>query len=88
MLREIYLFIYFIGYLFHLHFQCYPKSPPQMLRDINDHWLLLPVILMSVVVCVCVCVCTLTSFVFAGMELLISCVFLDIVILCGLEFSL
>jgi hypothetical protein len=21
-------FLFFIGYLFHLHFQCYPKSPP------------------------------------------------------------
>ena len=40
---------------------------------------------MSVVVCVCVCVCTLTSFVFAGMELLISCVFLDVVILLALS---
>jgi hypothetical protein len=28
-ISTIYLFIYFIiGYLFHLHFQCYPKSPP------------------------------------------------------------
>jgi hypothetical protein len=26
---EIYLFLFFlIWYLFHLHFQCYPKSPP------------------------------------------------------------
>jgi hypothetical protein len=23
-----YLFIYFIKYFLHLHFQCYPKSPP------------------------------------------------------------
>jgi hypothetical protein len=25
---SFYFFPFFIGYLFHLHFQCYPKSPP------------------------------------------------------------
>jgi hypothetical protein len=33
-----------------------------------------------------VCVCVYTFLVFAGMELLISCVFLDVVILLGLKF--
>jgi hypothetical protein len=46
---------------------------PLMLRHINEQGLLLPVILMLVVLLyVCLCVCA--SFVFASMELLISCV--------------
>jgi hypothetical protein len=35
----------------------------------------------------CVCMRGHTSLVFAGMELLISCIFLDVVILLGLEYS-
>ena len=59
-----------------------------MLRDVNDQWLLFPVILMLVMlVCMFVCVC-FPCFVFAGMELLISCIVLDVVILIGLDFSL
>ena len=42
-------------------------------------------------VCVCVCVCVYVFvsafFAFAGMGLLISCVFLDVVMFLGLEFS-
>ena len=43
----------------------------------------------SVCVCVCVCVYVFVSafFAFADMGLLISCVFLDIVMFLGLEFS-
>jgi hypothetical protein len=56
-----------------------------MLRDVNDQWLLIPVILLFVCVYVFVCVCA--SHIFAGMELLISCVFLDVIIFLGLQFS-
>ena len=44
---------------------------------------------MCVCVCVCVCVYVFVSafFAFADMGLLISCVFLDIVMFLGLEFS-
>lgn len=54
-----------------------------VLRDINDQWstLLIHVILMLMVL---VCVFPL---VFAGVELLISSVFLDVVILLCLDFS-
>ena len=57
-----------------------------MLRDVNDQWLLFPVILMLVMlVCMFVCVC-FPCFVFAGMELFISCIYLDAVILLGRSF--
>jgi hypothetical protein len=65
-----------------------------MLRDIKEQWLLFPDIMMLVLlmcmceyecVCVCVfvCVCVCGLLVFAGVDLLISCVLLDIVILLG-----
>jgi hypothetical protein len=28
--KFLFFFFFFIRYLFHLHFQCYPKSPPQL----------------------------------------------------------
>jgi hypothetical protein len=54
------------GSCFHIH----SASPcrfivqlsPLILRDINDQWLLIPVILMVVVVCVCVCVCVCDAY--------------------------
>jgi hypothetical protein len=61
-----------------------------MLRYINDHQLLIPGIFMVVVVvcvCVCVCVCMLPFLCFAGVGLLISCVFMGVVNILGLEFS-
>jgi hypothetical protein len=62
-----------------------------MLRCINDQRFLFPVILMLVtLLCACVqeCVCVCACFpCFDGIELLISCIFLDVVILLGLEFS-
>ena len=36
--------------------------------------------------CVCVCVCVYTFLVFVGIELLISCIFLDAIFLPQLEF--
>jgi hypothetical protein len=42
-----------------------------------------------VCVCVCVCVCSpFPSFRFADVELLISCIFIGVVNILGLEFSL
>ena len=62
------------------------RLSPLRLRDINDHWLLIPVILMMVVmvvvvVVVVVCVFPLFYFCWYG----ITCLFLGVVIL--LEFS-
>jgi hypothetical protein len=54
-----------------------------MLRDTNDQWLLIPIFLM-LVVWVCV---FFPYFIFAGMELFISCNFLGVVNLLGLEIS-
>jgi hypothetical protein len=32
---------FLIGYLFHLHFQCYPKSPPHAPKPTHSHFLAL-----------------------------------------------
>jgi hypothetical protein len=34
-------FYFFIRYLFHLHFQCYPKSPPPAPPPTHSHFLAL-----------------------------------------------
>jgi hypothetical protein len=45
------------------------KSSALILRDLNNQWLLFPVIFMLVVVCVCVCVCVCFSSIgFNGMN--------------------
>lgn len=60
------------------------------MRDINKQWLLIlfvSLLVVVVVVVVCVYVCLLPSFVFADVRLFISCVFMAVLNLLGLEFS-
>lgn len=62
-----------------------------ILRDINDHWLLTPVIILSVVekvVCVCVCLYVLLTFWFCWHEIIYLLWFHAFIYLCSLWWSL
>ena len=86
-LYPFYKSVYFIGEL-----------NPMILRDINDHLLLIPVIFLLLVVVVkmcfclwvCLCVCVSICFPslgFDGLRLSIFCVFMGVVNFLGLEYS-